>query len=235
MLFCCSALQAQENCNVEVKLLLSPTDTLVTVKAFNAKKETSGRVYLFDTESFDLFRQGAIVRLRRGPQNDLTVKLRLSKGEKSLPLSEGSKGFKCEVDLTGAGPVSSYSVIRRFLPEQILETGDDISGLLSPAQKQLLKEAQVSVDWSRIKRIAEITSTSWQTETQPHLGKLSLELWKWPGGKILELSTRVSRDAGLSTYLELQRLVSSERLSMSPIQKNKTSIVLEAITHTSRQ
>jgi hypothetical protein len=68
-------LLAQESCNVEVKLLLSPAEALSTVKVLNAKKENSGRVYLFDTESLDLLAQGAIVRLRRGDQRDLTVKL----------------------------------------------------------------------------------------------------------------------------------------------------------------
>jgi hypothetical protein len=232
LLFCYSGLPAQENCGVEVKLLLSPKETLAAVKAFNANKETSSRVYLFDTEGLDLLEQGAIVRLRRGARSDLTVKLRSTEGKKTFTLSEGSEGFECEVDLTGSGPVYSYSVRRRLLPEQILETGNDISGLLSPAQEQLLKEAQVSVDWSNIKRIAEIKSTSWQTQTQPHLGKLSLELWEWPEGKVLEISARVSPEAGPSTYTELQQLVKSKQLSISPIQRTKTNIAFEAITQT---
>lgn len=67
--------------------------------------------------------------------------------------------------------------------------------------------------------------------SQPYLGKLTLELWEWPGGRVLELSTRVSSDAGSSGYTELQRLVSTNQLAMSPDQRVKTSIALEAITH----
>jgi hypothetical protein len=234
-LFFCCVLHAQENCNAEVKLLLSPTETLPTIAAFHAKKETTGRVYFFDTDALDLLSQGAIVRLRRGARSDLTVKLRPRDTNKSLATSEGRKGFKCEVDLTGERANPSYSIRRGFEPERFLATGNDVFSLLSPAQKNLLEEAQVSVDWSRVKRIAEITSTSWQTQTQPHLGKLTLELWEWPGGEILEISTRASLGAGSSIYTELQQLVESKRLSMSPIQRTKTSIALEAITHTTAQ
>jgi hypothetical protein len=206
--------------------------TLPTVAAFNATKETTGRVYFFDTDALDLLSQGAIVRLRRSASSDLTVKLRLPDKKRSLPISKWPKGFKCEVDMTGEGANLYYSIRRGFEPEQFFDSGNEVFRLLSPAQETLLEEAKVSVDWSRVKRIAEITSTSWQTQTQPHLGKLALELWEWPGGKVLEISTRVSMEAGPSTYTELQQLVKSKRLSMSPIQRTKTSIALEAITHT---
>lgn len=229
LLFCCD-LRAQENCNVEVKLLLSPTETLSTIAAFNAKKETTGRIYFFDTDALDLLSQGAIVRLRRGAPSDLTVKLRPPDGKKSFAVFVGREGFKCEVDLTGEGAMSSYSIRREFAAEQPSKTGIDVSRLLGPDQEKLLEEAQVSVNWTRVKRIAEITSTSWQTQTQSHLGKLALELWEWPGGKILEISKRVSPEAGASTYTELQQLVKSKQLSMSPIQGAKTRIALEAIT-----
>lgn len=59
-------------------------------------------MFLFDTEGLDLLKQGVIVRLRRGAESDLTVKLMSTKGEKSFPLSEASEGFKCEVG-SGAG------------------------------------------------------------------------------------------------------------------------------------
>lgn len=96
----------------------------------------------------------------------------------------------------------------------------------------LLEEAQISVDWRRVKQIAEITSTSCQTQTQPRLGKLTLELWEWPGGKVLEISRRVSPEAGPSTYTELRQLVKSKQVSISALQRAKTSIALEAITQT---
>jgi hypothetical protein len=230
VLLFCSGLQAQESCNVEVKLLLSPTETQAAIAALRVKKETSGRVYFFDTGALDLLSQGVIVRLRRGAKSDLTVKFRPPNGKKLSTPSEGPIGFKCEVDLTQDGANSSYSITRQLAADELPRTGTDVSRLLSSAQIKLLEDAQVSVDWTRVKRVAEITSTDWQTQSQPHLGRLSLELWEWPGGRVLELSTKVSSDAGSSGYKELQRLATTKQLAMSPDQRVKTSIALEAIT-----
>jgi hypothetical protein len=229
-LLLCSSLHAQENCDVEVKLLLSPAETQTAVAALSAKKETAGRVYFFDTGALDLLSQGAIVRLRQGAKNDLTVKLRSTKAKKVSTPSEGSDGFKCEVDLTQEGANYSYSITRQLVAEDLPLTGMDIRRLLSPTQIKLFEDAQVSVDWARVKRIAEITSTDWQTKSQPQLGKLTLELWEWTGGKILEISAKVSSDAGSSTYTELQRLVKTKQLAIGPDQRGKTSIALEALT-----
>jgi hypothetical protein len=235
VLLCCGGLHAQENCNVEVKLLLTPTETQAAVTAFGGTKETIGRVYFFDTDSLDLLSQGAIVRLRQGAKNDLTVKLRPPNGKRFFVSSGKGNNFKCEVDLTGKGPTPSYSITSRFAAEQLPQTGYDVSRLFSPAQMRLLNDAQVSVDWTRVKRIAEIRSIDWRTQSQPHLGKLTLELWNWPGGKVLELSTKVSSDAGSSTYTELQQLVKTKHLAMSSDQRVKTSIALETITHATGQ
>jgi hypothetical protein len=228
-LLLCSSLHAQENCNVEVKLLLSPAETQTAVAALSAKKETAGRVYFFDTGALDLLSQGAIVRLRQGAKNDLTVKLRPPNARKFSAPSEGRDGFKCEVDMTQEGANHSYSITRQLATEELPRSGTDIPRLLSPAQIKLFEDAQVSVDWTSVKRIAEITSTDWQTKSQPHLGKLTLELWEWSGGKVLELSAKVSSDAGSSTYTELQRLAKTKRLAISSDQRVKTSIALEAM------
>jgi hypothetical protein len=227
----CSGLQAQENCNVEVKLELLSAETQAAQAALKVKKQTAGRVYFFDTDSLDLLSQGAIVRLRSGAQNDLTVKLRPPKGKTITVPFKNRDGSKCEVDLTGDGANTSYSIGRKLVAEQLPETGSDISNLLSADQKKLLNDAQISLDWMRIKRIAAIESTAWQAKVGPHFGKLSLELWEWAGGRVLELSTKVSKDGGLSAYTELQELVKTKGLSASPDQRAKTAIVLEAIVH----
>jgi hypothetical protein len=226
-----SSLQAQENCNVEVKLELLPDETQSVLTTLSAKKRTTGRVYFFDTDSLDLLAQGAIVRLRTGAKNDLTVKLRPPKGKTFAAPSESLNDVKCEVDLTGDGTNSSYSIGRKASAEPLPQTGSDVSILLSANQKKLLDDAQISVDWTRIKRIAAIESTTWQTQAQPHFGKLSLELWEWAGGKVLELSTKVSKNESSSIYTELQKLARTKGLSIAPDQRAKTAIVLEAIVH----
>jgi hypothetical protein len=226
-----SALRAQEGCGVEVKLLLSTTETQTAIASLKVGKETTGRVYFFDTSSLDLLSQGVIVRLRQGSDNDFTVKLRLPNGKRLHDPSGGSEDFKCEVDLNAGRPTLSYSIQSSYAGPRIAETGNDISSLLTAGQEKLLQEAQVSVDWSRVRRIADIKATDWQTKAQPRFKKLTLELWEWPGGKILELSTGAGPDAGPSTYTELRQLVKAKGLSVSGSQRPKTTMVLEALTH----
>jgi hypothetical protein len=224
-------LRAQENCNGEVKLMLLPGEAQAAITALGARKAMAGRVYFFDTDALNLLSQGAMVRLRRGANNDLTVKLRLPSGKPFIAPSEVGDDFKCEIDLTGDGADVSYSAGSRYAKKQLPQTGHDVSILLSPTQIKLLNDAQVSVAWSSIKRIAEIKSTVWQTQVDPQFGKLMLELWEWDGGKILELSMKVPKDKGSSTYAELQQLAKTKGLTLSPIQRAKTRIVLDAITH----
>jgi hypothetical protein len=226
-----TGLHAQDKCNIEVKLLLPPAETQDAVAALRAKKETAGRVYFFDTEALELLSKGLIVRLRRGAQSELTVKLRAPIGIKLTSSSERGHDFKCEVDQTGEEAAISYSIRKRYASEELPENGNEVSLLLSPGQKKLLSDAHVSVDWTRVKRIAEVTSSSWQAQARPQLDKLALELWEWSGGKILELSTKVSSAAGPSTYAELRQLLETKHLSMSPTQRPKTSIVLQSIAH----
>jgi hypothetical protein len=227
----CSASRAQERCSVEVKLLLSPMETQAARSTLNFKKEVAGFVYFFDTDSLDLLAKGVILRLRRGADSDLTVKLRLPKGKKFLATPGDHQDFKCEEDFTGDGARLSYSIMRQYTEEQLPETGRDISHLLSQGQKKLLKGAHISIDWSRVRRVVDIKSTTWESRAQAQIQKLTLEAWEWPDGKLLEMSTRARPDDGPPAYTELQKLANANGLSLSPIQGFKTSIVLESVRH----
>jgi len=230
-LFLCSVLRAENKCNVEVKLLLSPTDDQAAVTALNVKKETTGFVYFFDTNTLDLLSQGVIVRLRQGIDNDLTVKLRPSKGVEVSPSTTERETFKCEVDFIGDGANPAYSISRKFAGSPLPQSGYDISRLLSPGQRRLLEEAKASIDWSRVLRMGEIKATTWQSRPSPYFSKLALELWEWPQGRILELSTKAGSNAGPKTYAKMQDLVRSKLLALSRDQRSKTIMVLESITH----
>jgi hypothetical protein len=230
-LLICSILHAQDSCGVEVKLLLSSTDNQAAVTALNLKKETAGFVYFFDTNTLDLLSQGVIVRLRQGIDNDLTVKLRPSKEEKFSDSATEAETFKCEIDFIEDGSSPAYSISRRYTGSPLPQTGYDVSRLFSPGQKKLLEERKASVDWSRVERMVEIRATVWQSKTQPHFNKLTLELWEWPEGRILELSTKAGSNAGPTTSVMLRDLVRSKTLSLSRDQRSKTSTVLESITH----
>jgi hypothetical protein len=223
------ALRAQGKCPVEVKLLLSPPTTQAVIASLGFVNETTGRVYLFDTQALDLSMQGVIVRVRQGAKNDLTVKVRLPKRNQQADNSRLAKRFPCEIDRTRAGAYTSYAVGRQYAATRVPEFGNDIYSLLSASQLELLREAQVSIDWARVRRVASMNSTAWETTAQSPSGKLALELWEWPAGKILELSAKAGSDAEASKYSELERLVKMNNLSPSDTQDTKTSIVLETL------
>ena len=230
VLFLSSALHAEEKCSAEIKLLLSPTTIQKVVASLGFEKETSSQVYFFDTDARDLQSQGVIVRVRRGAANDLTVKVRVPEGNTQFEISRLRTQFPCEINRTGAGDDTDYSVKRRYKTQQVPEMGADIFKLLSPPQKRLLQEARVSIVWSRVTRIANIKSTSWDSTIESQFSKLALELWESPNGNILEISAKVSPEERQSKYAELLRLLNRNSLSLSTRQGSKTTLVLETLS-----
>lgn len=226
-----SALTAEQKCSVEVKLLLSPTTIQAVIASLSFEKEMAGRVYFYETDDLDLLKQGVIVRVRQGADNDLTVKVRVREGSQQVDTTQLREHFPCEIDRSGAGNDTDYAVRRKYKARQVPEMGTDIPSLLSPPQRRLLQEARVSIDWARVKRIVDIHATKWEAMAQSPFRKLALELWESPAGNILELSAKTGPDAGQSSYAELQRLVTMKSLSLSASQGTKTSMVLEKLTH----
>jgi len=223
------ALHGQEICAVEVKLLLLPAEAPAAIASLKLEKETTGQVYFFDTDALDLLSKGLIIRVRQGGDNDLTVKVRPPEAKKFRDPTHGHEDFKCENELTGGEETTSYSIRKKYDASQVPDAGHDISNLLSDGQKKLIRETQISIDWSRVRRIASIRSTGWDTRAQPPFDKLTLEFWEWPAGTILELSTKVGPGKGPATYGELRRLVNTKGLSVSASQSSKTSTVLKSV------
>jgi hypothetical protein len=217
VLWFCASLHAQENCDLEAKLLLSPEQTQATVVALDAKRQTTGQVYFYNTSTLDLLCHGIIVRLRQGTDNDVIVKLRTTTGQTFSDPAEGREDYECEVDLTGSGAINSYSVRKPYTAERLLETGNEFLGVLSPGQKKLLEQSRVSIVWTQVRRISGIRYTAWQIKSQPQFKKLTLELWEWPNGQVLELSTKVAAGTGPATYEALQELVKQKGVPWSNV------------------
>jgi hypothetical protein len=224
-----TSLRAQETCGEEVKLLLSPAQVQAAITALKARQETHGRVYFYDTPALDLLSKGVILRFRDRAEVDLTAKLRPLPGDKFVNPSGVRDGYKCEIDFNDGVATESFSVVNKYLTAKAPVTGEELFQLLSEGQKRLLQDSRVQIDWKRVKRIAEIQSTSWTTRAKTPLGKLSLELWEWPNGSILEVSKKVTPDAGQATYIELRNLANSNGLALNTNQHSKTSIALTKI------
>ncbi|HYK36585.1 hypothetical protein [Alloacidobacterium sp.] len=229
------SLHGQETCDEEVKLLLSPTQVQAAILALQARGEKHGRIYFYDTPDLALLAKGVILRLREGAEIDITAKLRPFPGERFLDPSGGRERWKCEVDLNDGVENPSFSVQNRYVAGEVPETGQEIYQLLSEGQKKLLEDSKLQIDWRRVKRVAEIKSTSWGTRAQPPFGKLSLELWEWPSGRVLEVSTKVKPEAGQSAFVELRDLANRKGLELSTNQRSKTAIALGEIAAAHQQ
>jgi hypothetical protein len=224
---------AQEICPVEVKLLLSSPEPQPVIAALGFKKRTESRIYFFDTQSLSLLAQGAIIRIRQGAKNDLTVKLRSSKGESTHDNALLRSRFPCEIDRTRARADTSYAVERRYQMAKVPDIGPDVHSLLNSSQRELLVDAGVSIDWDRVVKVASIRSTKWQTGTKSPYGKLALELWEWSTGKVLELSSKAPSASDTSKYTELEDLLKKNGLSLNANQATKTTTVLESLANRS--
>jgi hypothetical protein len=218
---------AEVGCPVEVKILLASPVAQPAITSFGFKKETASLIYFFDTSSLDLLTQGVIVRVRQGANNDLTVKLRPPKSGRADSRSQLGAQFPCEIDRTRAASETSYAVGKQYNAAKVPEHGTDIYKQFSDSQKRLLHAAGVSIDWATVSRIATIHSTKWQTKTQSPYGKLALELWEWPVGKILELSAKAPPASDASKYAELERLLEKKGLLLNASQDTKTTTVLK--------
>jgi hypothetical protein len=230
-----ASLHAQETCSEEVKLLLSPAQVQATITALSARRETHGRVYFYDTPTLDLLSKGVILRFRDRAEVDLTAKLRPLPGDKFVSPSGIRDDYKCEVDFNDGVETESFSVVNKYLTAKAPVTGEEVFQRLSEGQKRLLQDSKVQIDWKLVKRIAEIQSTNWTSRARPPLGKLSVELWVWPGGSVFEVSTRVAPDARLATFVELRDLANKKGLSLDTNQHSKTAIALGDIAAAHQQ
>ena len=151
------------------------------------------------------------------------VKLRPRNGKQFFKPSVGDGKYKCEVDVAGSEGQPSYSITNGYAGKQLPITGSAVFDLLSPEQKQLLEQAQLAIDWSRVHRIADIQSTAWQIAGQGKFRKLTLELWTWPAGQVLELSAKVGAKRGSAAYSELLESGESQGAVAEPGSKAQDS------------
>ena len=124
ILFCEAELPARESCPVEVKLLLSSQATEAAIGSLGLAKKTTGRVYFFDTDALDLFKQGVILRVREDANNDITVKVRQPEGGGQIHYSRMA-GVPCEIDQTGDGAHALAPPERQALGEALARCVDE--------------------------------------------------------------------------------------------------------------
>jgi hypothetical protein len=230
----CAAQATLAQCGAEAKLLVSPNSAQTSVSALHAETESQRQIYLFDTDGLEMLLHGVILRLRTGTRGDLTVKVRSENGNPERTPDEG-KDTKCEVDIVGSTALSSYSLVRRWKQESIPRTGEALYAALNTAQQRLLARTGISIDWRRVKQIARVQTTEWRVRGDGSLKDISIELWQWPSGTVLELSAKTETpESGRYTLDLLRRMALASGLTIEKDQEAKTSIVLHAATASAR-
>ena len=228
MLLLCGVPATRAQCSAEAKLLVSANSARETVLALHAWAESRRQIYLFDSDGLELLLHGVILRLRTGARGDLTVKVR-GKNNNPQQAPEDGNGAKCEVDIVGSAALPSYSLVRRWADKSIPRDGETLYAALSAAQQQLLARAKISIDWHGVKRIARVRATQWQSRGNEALKDVSIELWEWPNGRLLELSAKTDTpESGHNTLDQLRRMALASGLIIDKDQEAKTSIVLHA-------
>jgi hypothetical protein len=222
-------LHASDNCGEEIKLLLSPAQVQSTAASLNAGKQKHSQIYFYDTPKLDLLAEGLILRIRQGADSDFTVKLRPASEHQFSARATGKEGFKCEGEVIDGVERPSYSMQSEFVTSTVPQSGNELVPLLSKGQRQLLKTSGIVVDWANVHRVIDIQSTSWSVPAQASFEKLSLELWEWPNGKSLEISTKVLPDAGSNAYGELKNVANRNHLELSSDQRAKTATALQSV------
>jgi len=221
-----------EACGVEVKLLIAPSDQTRALQTLGFEKKQKGRVYFYDTPDLHLLKQGLILRVRQGDEdNDLTVKMRPPADNQVIAdPSHGQEDFKCESDLNAGVVKPSYSIKASFT-RKAPEDGKDFAEHLSLGQRELIRLAKVDVEWKRVRKLTDIQSVAWQRKKADGMPKLSLERWEWPQDRVvLELSTKVDAGDELSMEKRLRQLALDKDLLVGCDSKPKTRMALESLT-----
>lgn len=222
---------AAEDCAVEVKLLIAPSDQTRALQTLGFEKKQKGRVYFYDTPDLDLLKQGLILRVRQGDDdNDLTVKIRPAADNSTISdPSGGQEDFKCESDLNGGVAKPSYSIKQSFT-KNVPDDGKGFAAQLTVGQRELIRLARVDVEWKRVRKLADIESVAWQRKKADGMPKLSLERWEWPQDRaVLELSAKVDAGDALTIEQGLKQLALSKDLLVGCDSKPKTRMVLESL------
>lgn len=224
-----ATLHASDTCGEEVKLLLSPAQVQSTARSLKVVKQKESKIYFYDTPQLDLLAKGLILRIRRGANDDLTVKLRPASKQKVSARVADKEGFKCEGEVIDGEEHPSYSMQTKYDEGSAPQSGNELVSSLSKGQRQLIKDSEIVVDWAHVRRVIAIQSTSWAVPPQSPFEKLSLELWEWPNGTSLEISAKVPPDSGNKAFVELKNLAKSNHLELSSDQRSKTATALQSI------
>jgi hypothetical protein len=189
-------------------------------------------VYFFDTPELALQSAGVVVRARRiqGKGDDSVVKLRpVVPGDLPVDLRE-SPNFNVEVDAMPGGFVCSASL--KGIPRKatVLEAaaGDvPLRRIFSKEQRRFYEaHAPAGIVLDDLMLLGPVFVLKIKGTPAGFNRKLAIELWLYPSGRILELSTRCRTNEAMQVAAEARAFLSERAIDLEGDQETKTKTAL---------
>jgi len=217
---------ADDACKAEIKAVLAAGESAKAVSAFKMGSAGTKQIWFFDTADAQLLKShGLILRIRRGNDNDVTVKVRPKQSSTAIQ-PDSFDDLKCESDMAGPKVERSYSLSKKFESGAIPADGPDLKKLLTASQLKLIDQSGAKFDWAALKSRGPIQSTEWETKKAAGFSKVALESWAFTGMGIDELSTKVAETSATEKQGEFNKLVNGYKLKLDPAPISKTARVL---------
>jgi hypothetical protein len=190
-------------------------------------------VYFFDTPDLALERAGVVVRARRiqGKGDDSVVKLRPVVPDELPDRLRESPSFVVEVDAGPTGYVCSGSLkgVPRKAPVHEVGLGRaPVRRLFSKEQRAFYREhAPEDIALDDLSVFGPIFVLKLKGTPPGSSRKLAVELWMYPDGRILELSTRCMPHEAVQVAAEGRVFLLERGVDLGGDQQTKTRTALE--------
>jgi hypothetical protein len=230
----------KESDSVELKLTVPARQQRATLLALglDALDAQIRLVYFFDTPDLALNASGVVVRARRIQRKgeDSVIKLRPVVPSEMPDSLRQSPSFNVEVDAMPGGFVCSGSLKGVPRKATILEatTGQaPLRRIFSKEQRRFYAEhAPSDLPLDDLSLLGPIFVLKLKGTPVGAARKFAVELWLYPEGRILELSTRCATDEAMQVAAESRAYLSQLGVDLAGDQETKTRTALEYLaTH----
>jgi hypothetical protein len=222
--------------SIELKMIVPDTDraSAITALDMDVLQAELRQVVFFDTPDLKLNRSGLVLRARRMRKGgDSVVKLRPIIPAEIPSKLRRSSSFIVEVDALPGKFVCSGSLKGRADNNEVLQVmlgHRSIRKLFLPEQRALYKQhAPKGVDMDSLISFGPINIAKLKLSPAALKGlPLVSELWFYPdGSRILELSTKCSREAVFQVVAEVRAFLVRRGITITGNQQTKTQKAMD--------
>jgi hypothetical protein len=223
--------------SVELKLTVADSAIRSTADALGMDplQAEIRQVVFFDTLALTLSKAGVVVRARRfqGGEGDTVIKLRPVDPDTLPPEVRKSASVKVEVDTMPRGFVCSASMKGKTTADDVravILQKMKIRDLFTKDQRAFYKaHAPDGLKLAKLSVLGPINLMKLQFEPDGLKRRFVAELWMYPdGSRILELSTKASRDNAFDVAAATRAFLEKKGLDLTADQQPKTN---RALTH----